>query len=94
MNPAYNYGPFYYDGVSEKLPANPSVPEPFHSIGAVDGSFGRLSSAITSGVKGEKGWVYGGDKSPMRYINDNDRDLLQDEKHAQWAVSSQSLKSI
>jgi len=22
----------------------------------------------------------------MRYINDNDRDLLQDEKHAQWAV--------
>jgi arylsulfatase A-like enzyme len=84
MDLANNYGPFYFDGT--KRVANPSVPPPFNSIGAVDGSFGRLSEAVSNGVKGEKGWVYGRNNEPMRYINDNDRELLQDEMHAQWAV--------
>jgi arylsulfatase A-like enzyme len=86
MKVAHNYGPIYFDGT--KNTANPSVPEPYRSIGAIDGSFGRLSDAgISPGIKGEKGWIYGQDGAPMRYINDQDRDLLQDEKHAQWAVS-------
>ncbi len=85
MDLANNYGPFYFNG-TDKI-ANPSVSEPYNSIGAVDGSFGRLSDAgITNGVKGGKGWVYGWKNEPMRYINDNDRDPLQDEMHAQWAV--------
>ena len=80
----HNYGPTYYDG--EKSTSNPKVPAPFNSIGSIDGSFGRLSSAISQGKKGEKGWIYGWNKKPMRYINDNDRGLMQDELHAKWAV--------
>ena len=80
----HNYGPIYFDG--KKNTSNPSVPAPFNSIGGIDGSFGRLSVAKSEGIKGEKGWVYGWDNKPMRYINDNDRDLMQDELHAQWVV--------
>ena len=85
MDLANNYGPLYFDGT--KVTANPGVPEPYNSIGPIDGSFGRLSDAgISNGVESEKGWVYGRTNKPMRYINDNDRDPLQDELHAQWAV--------
>ena len=80
-----NYGPFYFDG--EKKIALPTVPYPYSEIGAVDGSYGRLSDAgISTGKNGEKGLVYGWSNEPMRYINDNDRDLMQDELHAKWAV--------
>lgn len=86
MKVAHNYGPVYFDG--EERVANPSVPNPFAAIGPIDGSFGRLSAGgISPGVRGEKGWIYGGDGEPFRYINDEDRDLLQDEKHVQWAVN-------
>ncbi len=86
MNFKHNYGPFYFNG--EKTGANPLVPSPYNSIGPVDGSYGRLSGAGKSEgkLKGEKGWVYGRTNKPMRYINDDDRDLLQDELHAKWAV--------
>lgn len=79
----HNYGPVYFNG--EKISSNPSVPAPYNSIGPIDGSFGPLSAAISEGKKGEKGWVYGPDNKPMRYINDHDRDLMQDELHVQWA---------
>jgi arylsulfatase A-like enzyme len=86
-----NYGPFYFDGKDKK--ALPTVPEPFAEIGQVDGSFGRLSDVgYSSGKKNEKGFVYGWDNEPMRYVNDDDRDLLQDELHAQWAV--EKIKSL
>ncbi|MGK0254848.1 MAG: arylsulfatase A-like enzyme [Mariniflexile sp.] len=82
---AHNYGPIYFDG--KKNTSNPGVPAPFNSIGGIDGSFGRLSEVgISKGIEGEKGWIYGWDKKPMRYINDDNRDLMQDELHAQWAV--------
>lgn len=71
----HNYGPFPVDG--EKRVAHPDVPQPFNSIGPIDGSFGRLS---TGGR-----WVYGWDKKEFRYTSENDRDLMQDELHAQWA---------
>ncbi|GAB1308906.1 hypothetical protein KH5_15890 [Urechidicola sp. KH5] len=86
MNIKHNYGPTYFDG--EKVGPHPSVPAPYNKIGPVDGSFGRLSTVKSEGKKtGEKGWIYGWDKKPMRYINDNDRDLLQDEKHVKWAIA-------
>lgn len=88
---AHNYGPVYFDG--EKTTSNPSVPAPFNSIGPIDGSFGRLSDAgLSQGKKGEKGWLYGWDKKPMRYINETNRDLMQDELHAQWAI--EKLKEL
>jgi arylsulfatase A-like enzyme len=80
-----NYGPFYYDG--EKKLALPTVPSPYKEIGHVDGSYGRLSDAgISSGKSGEKGWVYGWSNEPMRFLSDDDRDLMQDELHAKWIV--------
>jgi iduronate 2-sulfatase len=86
-----NYGPFYFDGENKK--ALPTVPSPYQEIGPVDGSFGRLSDAgISVGKVGEKGWVYGWSDEPMRYLNDNDRDLMQDELHANWIV--EKIKSL
>lgn len=85
-----NYGPFYFNGKNKK--ALTTVPTPFSEIGHVDGSFGRLSDVgKSSGKKDEKGLVYGWDNEPMRYENDYDRDLLPDEKHANWAVNQLSL---
>ena len=86
-----NYGPFYFDG--EKVVSNPGTPEPFNKIGPIDGSFGPLSAGgISNGNKGEKGWILGWNKKPLRYINDKDRGLLPDELHAAWAVNK--LKKI
>lgn len=80
-----NYGPYVFDGTDRV--SHPSVPAPFSNIGPVDGAYGRLSGAGTSsGVKGEAGWVSDWAETPFRYINENDRDLLPDEKHAKWAV--------
>jgi len=85
MDVKYNYGPVYYDGTA--VGAHPGVPAPYREIGAIDGSFGDFASAGGSpGVKGSPGFVYGNDLKPFRYVSDNDRDLMQDELHAQWAV--------
>ncbi|GGZ87298.1 sulfatase [Algibacter mikhailovii] len=90
-NYKHNYGPSYNNG--ETNVAHPAVPEPYRSIGPVDGSYGRLSTAGEStGERGKPGWVYGWDKKPFRYTNDKDRDLLQDEKHAKWA--KEKLKAL
>ena len=86
-----NYGPFYFDG--NKVMPNPSTPEPFSTIGPIDGSFGRLSSSGPCyGIKNEKGWIYGWNKKPLRYVNEDDRDLLPDELHAKWVEDQ--IKSL
>ncbi|WNC69187.1 sulfatase [Thalassotalea nanhaiensis] len=83
-NVKHNYGPTMFDG--EKLTATKNVPSPFREIGAIDGSFGRLSEGgISPGIKGKPGWVNGWTKVPFRYASESDRDLLPDEAHAQWA---------
>lgn len=84
-----NYGPFAYDG--ENQVGHPSVPQPFRSIGDIDGSFAPMSDVPTFAndeIKGENpGWAYSGNKDiPFRYVNENDRDRLPDEMHAQWAA--------
>ncbi|QBY04214.1 DUF4976 domain-containing protein [Thalassotalea sp. HSM 43] len=86
----HDYGPLYFNGDSNG--ASPNVASPFADIGAIDGAFGRLSVAKSSGKRNQPGWVYGWDKKPFRYISDDDRDLMQDEKHAQWA--SEQLKTL
>lgn len=84
-----NYGPFAYDGKNEV--GHPSVPEPFRSIGDVDGSFAPLSDVpkfSKDEIKGPNyGWAYSGDNDiPFKYIDENNRDLLPDELHANWAA--------
>ena len=65
----------------------PTVPDPYRQIGTIDGSYGRISAAgVSSGKYGEIGLVYGWDKKPYRFQGNDDRDLLQGELHAQWAI--------
>ncbi|MHC4117703.1 MAG: sulfatase [Planctomycetota bacterium] len=83
-----NYGPFAFDG--NDLVGHPSVPEPFRSIGPVDGSFAPLSDVPrfpNSAGPGRPGWIYSWDKKKyLNYIDENSRDLTPDEMHAEWAV--------
>lgn len=86
-----NYGPFAYDG--KEFVGHPSVPEPFRSIGSVDGSFAPLSDVPhvgkTAKGPGAVGWYenpnWKGIKK-LRYVSEDDRDLLPDERCAKWAV--------
>ncbi|MFI3269349.1 MAG: sulfatase-like hydrolase/transferase [Rikenellaceae bacterium] len=78
-----NTGPLAYDG--KKVALHPSVPEAFASIGPLDGTFGSLADVPT--VDGYTGWWNTLDKKPFRYVNDEDRDQMGDEKIAQWAVN-------
>lgn len=81
-----NYGPHAYNG--EKSVGHPSVPEPFRSINIVDGSFAPLSDIpeFPDDETGSNppGWTYG--PYPFRYVNDDERDLMPDEMHANWAI--------
>ena len=81
-----NYGPHAFDG--NRITGHPSVPEPFRSINVVDGSFAPLSDVprfeTTGPVKHAPGWGY--PSGPFRYVDEDDRDRLPDERHALWAV--------
>ncbi len=84
-----NYGPFAYDG--KELVGHPSVPEPFRSIGHVDGSFAPLSDVpvFAAGEVGpdKPGWIYSKNGEHMNYVDADNRDLTPDEMHAQWAAA-------
>jgi len=87
-----NYGPFPYDG--KKTVGHPSVPQPFRSIGPVDGTFAPFSDVpsvpASADAPGHTGWI---DKPnwkttrPLRYVSETDRDPLPDERCATWAVN-------
>lgn len=81
-----DYGPFAFDG-KERV-GHPSVPEPFRSIGAVDGSFAPLSDVPFRGGTNNAGWIYGdwGATKPLRYVSETDRDPTPDERNAAWAA--------
>lgn len=83
-----DFGPFPFNG--EKAAGHPSVPEPFRSVGVIDGSFARLSDIPS--VNGNEGWF---DKvshwpkftvKPFKYNSDKDRDLMPDEVKAEEAI--------
>ncbi|MBB6462246.1 sulfatase [Flammeovirga kamogawensis] len=80
-----NYGPHAFNG--NKIIPHPSVPEPFRSINIVDGSFAPLTDIPqfdSTRTDLKPGWGY--PKKEFRYVNDEDRDLMPDEQHADWAV--------
>ncbi len=84
-----NYGPVAFNGIEPV--GHPSVPEPFRSIGPIDGSFAPLSDVPTfpdSISKGNKtGWLYERNTQDfLEYTDENNRDLTPDEMHAQWAA--------
>ncbi|MDD7984014.1 sulfatase [Lentisphaera marina] len=86
-----NYGPYWLkDG---KTVAHPDVPEPFADIGAIDGSFGSIESAIPKESKTER-WFSGDWKSIKKPFNFEgpDRDLTPDELNAKWVA--ERLKAL
>lgn len=81
------YGPFAFDG--EERVGHPSVPEPFRSIGPVDGSYAPLSDVPQFPLREDgkpTGWVYGPDDKMLNYVDEENRDPLPDEWHASWAA--------
>jgi len=81
-----DYGPFVYDG-KERV-AHPSVPEPFQSIGPVDGSYAPLSDLpYGANDQDNRGWIYGtwGKVEKYSYTNEDHRDPTPDERNAAWA---------
>jgi arylsulfatase A-like enzyme len=83
-----DYGPVVYDG--KEWVAHPSVPQPYRSIGAIDGSFAPLSDVpYRDDPGGDKGWIYGtyGDEvQPFHYVDEENRSPTPDERNAAWAV--------
>ena len=83
-----DYGPFVYDGKNRV--AHPSVPQPFGSIGHVDGSFAPLSDLpYGPNPEGNKGWIYGtwNKVNKYNYVNEDNRDPTPDERNAAWAAN-------
>jgi arylsulfatase A-like enzyme len=84
-----NYGPFAYNG--HETVGHPSVPEPFRSIGPVDGSYAPLSDVpvFHDSISGgnQTGWLYTpGRDEFLEYTDENNRGLMPDEMHARWAA--------
>jgi arylsulfatase A-like enzyme len=84
-----NYGPLAFNG--KEPVGHPSVPEPFRSIGPIDGSFAPISDVpiFPDSVSGgnRTGWLYTRNTEHfLNYRDENDRDLLPDEMHAKWAA--------
>ena len=86
-----DYGPVAYKGLREKGKrgiSHPDIPEPFSSIGQIDGSFGPFRNISNLKMEGEEiSWAYGGSRAykEFKYNSEEDRDLTPDEINAQWA---------
>lgn len=84
-----NYGPLAFNG--KEPVGHPTVPEPFRSIGPIDGSFAPISDVpiFPESVSGgnRTGWLYTRNTEHfLNYTDENNRDLLPDEMHAKWAA--------
>lgn len=79
-------GPMPFDGV--KVAVHPSVPKAFSAVGPLDGTFAPLSDVpvvpASSSAPGYAGWYNTQAKKPFRYVSENDRDKMTDEKSVDW----------
>ena len=86
--PMHEYGPLPYDG--KKTTIHPSMPPALKSMGALDANFVPLSDVPkiekTDDAPGYEGWWNSARKKPFLYENDETRDLLGDEKTADWGI--------
>jgi iduronate 2-sulfatase len=83
-----DYGPFVTDG--DQWVAHPSVPMPYGSIGAIDGSYAMLEDVPFADDDNPKsGWIYGRYNKdgaiPFKVHPDGTMDLTPDELNAKWA---------
>jgi iduronate 2-sulfatase len=84
-----DYGPYVYDG--DGWVAHPSVPLPYGSIGAIDGSYAMLEDIPYADDDNQKtGWIYGrynkNGPVPFNVNEDGSMDLTPDEMNAKWAA--------
>ena len=94
-----NYGPAAFNG--KDFVGHPSVPEPFRSIGHIDGTYAVLSDVPTipksKYAPGYDGWfeqLSWKNRKPFRYVDEHNRDLMPDERCAAWAVEKIDTFSI
>ncbi len=84
-----DYGPYVTDG--EGWVAHPSVPMPYGSIGAIDGSYAMLEDVPYADDDNPKsGWIYGRYNKdgaiPFKVYPDGTTDLTPDQLNAKWAA--------
>ncbi|UMB61697.1 sulfatase [Lutibacter sp. A80] len=82
-----DFGPYAFDG--KKAARHPSVPKEYYQ-NKNDGLYSSLADVpnvpASKKTKGYKGWYDVKNRKPFNYVNDKNRDLLSDEKSANWAV--------
>lgn len=82
-----DYGPYWSKGGKDRS-ANPWVPEPFASVGPIDGSYGPLRMDHEGQPEGA-GWKYSwGKERLLDFIDPQTRDLTPDELNAKWAAQT------
>ncbi len=82
-----DYGPYWSKGGKDRS-ANPWVPEPFASVGPIDGSYGPLRMDHEGQPEGA-GWKYSWGKEHLLDFSDpQTRDLTPDELNAKWAAQT------
>lgn len=82
-----HYGPMAYDPGSGAVVNHPKVPQSFfEGAGSLNSLFGSLADVPT--INGYTGWwETGWGNNPFHYVNDNNRDDMQDELVRKWAVN-------
>ena len=88
MGAIADYGPMAFNGKKSTL--HPSSPKGMAALGPLDATFASLANVPniqpTNDTPGYKGWrnTHWKTKSHFHYTDDNNRDLLTDEKSAEW----------
>jgi arylsulfatase A-like enzyme len=82
-----DFGPYAFDG--KRPTRHPSVPKEYYKD-KNDGLYSSLADIpdvpATKNRKGYKGWYDVKNRKPYKYVNDENRDLLNDELTANWAT--------
>ncbi len=74
------HGPMAWDG--KKVALHPSCPATMAELGALDSTYASLADIPSVG--GYTGWYDSNSKKPFRYVAEDDRDLMTDEKSVEW----------
>ena len=88
-----DFGPYAFNG--KKVVQHPSMPKEY-TDNKNDGLFMSLADVLnvkaTDKTPGYYGWYDVKNKKPFKYVNDDNRDLLNDELSAEWALKK--IKSL
>lgn len=84
---ANTFGPYAFNG--KKVVPHPITPKAYHS-NKNDELFTSLANVpvvpADDKFSGYNGWYDTSNRKPFKYVDEDNRDLLNDEQHAKWAV--------